>query len=243
MIDALKGIRTPLAFLSLVVLAAEGILLYLMNKVDGANTTILIIGCMLLPFACLLVLYLLYKKTTEQVPKLVVKEDIHPPSGRVYDLFVSVPMAAYATEAEFQASRSAVFDVIRGTKKHCKFSDVFYAGSEIESPEDFESEDMSVVEDYDALARSKYFMLIYPQKIVTSALIELGWAMAHRKPIIIFVKNRADLPFLAKNADAVFANLRIYEYKTSSDIINRFSANGSEIFEQLMKSTPKHYWQ
>ena len=74
---------------------------------------------------------------------------------------------------------------------------------------------------------------IYPKKIATSALIELGWAMAHKKPIVIFAKKRDELPFLVKNADSVFANIRIYEYKTSSEITNRFYVNARALFQQL----------
>ena len=235
MITALKEIKTPLAFLSLVVLVAEAILLYLMKQAAGVDLTILTVGCVSLPFACLVVLYFLYRPSSQYAAALPVRTEIPPPSGRVYDLFVSAPMAAFDTDQEFKAARNATLDVVRGIKKHCRFKDVFYAGNEIESRKDFESEDLSVVEDYDACYRSKYFILIYPRKIATSALIELGWAMAHMKPIIIFAKDREDLPFLVKNADSVFANLRIYEYKTSADITDRFYANGNEIFEQLAK--------
>ena len=178
-------------------------------------------------------MYMLSKQPGGLDGGLALKEEIQAPSGKAYDLFVSAPMASFNTDGEFQASRNAVFDIVRNIKKQCKFDSVFYAGDEIESQKDFESEDLSVVEDYDACFRSKYFVLIYPLKIATSALIELGWAMALKKPIIIFAKNRVDLPFLARNADSVFSNLRIYEYKTSADIINRFQVSGKEILDQL----------
>ncbi len=236
-INALKEIKTPLAFLSLVVLVAEVILVYLSEKVTGTDLTILIVGCLLLPFTCLLTLYLMYGPRSGQIATLEVIDEFKAPSGRSYDLFVSAPMAAFETENEFQSSRNAILDVVRGIKKYCRFKDVFYAGDEIESHKDFESEDISVVEDYDACFRSRYFILIYPQKIATSALIELGWAMAHKKPIVIFAKKRDELPFLAKNADSVFKNVRIYEYKTSSDIINRFYVNSSSLFQQLENAT------
>jgi len=233
-ITSLKEIRTPLSFLSLVVIVAEGILFYLMKKATGVDLTILILGCVLLPFACLVTLYFLYKQPPSmQVPTLAVKDDVKAPSGRSYDLFVSAPMAAFETNQEFQSSRSAIVNMVRAMKKHCQFEDVFYAGQEIESKENFESEDLSVVENYDALFRSRYFIFIYPKKIATSALIELGWAMAHKKPIIIFAKKRDELPFLVKNADSVFANIRIYEYKTSSEITNRFYVNARALFQQL----------
>jgi hypothetical protein len=204
-----------------------------MKKATGVDLTILILGCVLLPFACLVTLYFLYKQPSMQVPTLAVKDDVKAPSGKTYDLFVSAPMAAFETNQEFQSSRSAIVNMVRAMKKYCQFKDVFYGGQEIESKEDFESEDLSVVENYDALFRSRYFIFIYPKKIATSALIELGWAMAHKKPIIIFAKKRDELPFLVKNADSVFANIRIYEYKTSSEITNRFYVNARALFQQL----------
>jgi hypothetical protein len=235
-----KEIKTPLGFLALVVSIVGGILLSLILKeAKRFNLTILIVSCVLLIFvACLMTLYFLYSPST-----LDVKKEIKPPSGRNYDLFISVPMAAFDVENEFELFHKTTLDIVHEIKKNCKFKNIFYAGQEIKSPIDFESEDSSIVEDYDACFRSKYFMLIYPQKIATSALIELGWAMAHKKPIIIFVKNRKDLPFLVKNGDSVFSNLRIYNYKTSLDIINMFRVNGNKIFEQLVeikKSRPSY---
>ena len=232
----IESIKTPLGFFALVILVSEGLILYLIKGATGTNLSVLTCGCVLIPFFCMLLVYLMNKSASTQAPALSVNPEIKQPSGNSYDLFVSAPMAAFETEKEFQSSRDSVLDVIRNIKKNCKFNGVFYAGNEIESIKDFESEDMSVVEDYDACYRSRYFMLIYPQKIATSALVELGWAMAHKKPTIIFAKNRGHLPFLVKNADAVFSNIRIYEYKTSSDINNKFYANGLNLFEQLLES-------
>jgi hypothetical protein len=235
----IEAVKTPLGFFALVILVSEGLILYLIKGASGTNLTVLTLGCVLLPFGCMVFVYLLNRSTSTSAPELSVKPEVKPPSGRAYELFVSAPMAAFETEKEFQSSRNAVFDVVRGIKKSCNFKSVFYAGNEIESQRDFESEDISVVEDYDACYRSTYFMLIYPQKLATSALIELGWAMAHKKPTIIFAKRREDLPFLARNADAVFSNIRIYEYKTSADITNKFYPNGIELFKQLTEHGAK----
>ena len=238
-IKSLKEIKTPLAFLSLTVLVAEAVLLYLMKKARGSDLTILLVGCVLLPFACLLTMYLMSRQPGRLDGALAVREDIQAPSGKAYDLFVSAPMAAFETEAEYQASRKEIFAIVKSIKKYCKFDSVSYAGNEIESQKEFESTDLSVVEDYDACFRSTYFLLIYPLKIVTSALIELGWPMALKKPIIIFTKARGDLPFLARNADAIFSNLRIYEYKSGAEIIQFFHTNGKEILEQLAAPAKK----
>lgn len=236
-ISAVKDIKTPIALLALVVVVAEGILVAILARAQGADFTLVIAGFVLLPFACLVVLYLLYRRPGAMDPSLAVKDEVPAPSGRTYDLFVSVPMASFASDAEYQAFRTTIVEVVKSVKKHCGFRDVFYAGGEIERLADFESEDLSINEDYDACVRSRYFVLIYPQRIASSALIELGWAMALRKPILIFTKSRADLPFLAKNADAVFKNLRIFEFQTEADITQRFEANGPQLFAQLDAAT------
>ena len=94
-IKSLKEIRTPLAFLSLIVLVAEAVLLYLMKKATGSDLTILLVGCVLLPFACLLTMYLMSRQPGGLDGALAVREDIQAPSGKAYDLFVSAPMAAF----------------------------------------------------------------------------------------------------------------------------------------------------
>jgi hypothetical protein len=142
-------------------------------------------------------------------------------------------MASFDSTEEYETFRSVTLDVIRGIKQSCAFSNVFYAGQEIDSFKNFESEDLSVAQDYNALKNSENFILIYPKKLATSALIELGWAMVMNKPIVIFTKDRRELPYLMKNSDSVYKNIAIYEYKTSSDIQKKFSTHKRSLFDAL----------
>lgn len=229
----LKEIRTPLAFLSLVIIATEGLLYSLIGKADGADLTVLTISMALLPFACLGIFYFLFK---DRIPGYeggggIIDKHMKPKSIEEYNLFVSTPMAAFDSSKEFEKHRAAILDVLRGIKRRCDFDKVFYAGSEISSFEEFELADLSVAEDYNALKYSDNFMIIYPKRITTSALIELGWAMAMGKPIVVFARNRDDLPYLMKHADSVYKNIAIYIYTTSSDIRNIFDRHGIKIFE------------
>lgn len=61
LIQAANEIKTPLAFLSLIIIISEGILLYLISKADGTDLTILVIMIAVIPVASLIVFYLLYK--------------------------------------------------------------------------------------------------------------------------------------------------------------------------------------
>lgn len=234
-IKNLKEIRTPLAFLSLVIIATEGLLYSLIGKANGTNLAVLTISMALLPFACLGVFYFLFKNQMSgyEGGGEVIDEHTKHKSIEKYDLFVSTPMAAFNSSKEYEKNRAAMLDVAREIKKLCDFDKVFYAGSEISTFKEFESADLSVVEDYNALEYSDNFMIIYPKKITTSAFIELGWAMAMGKPIIIFVKNRVDLPYLMEHADSAYKNIAIYIYKTISDIQNKFYLHGKKLFQAL----------
>ncbi len=52
-----------------------------------------------------------------------------------------------------------------------------------------------------ALRAAHLFVMIYPGKIVTSALVEVGYAMALRLPCLLLVRDRDDLPYLLKQAE------------------------------------------
>ncbi len=173
LLEAAGKIKTPIALLTVVIIFTEIILIYLIEKSTGTDFTILVIAIAALPFSVLFVLSYLYKNIISEISKSDSAQPIKPevdkkPSGKKYDLFVSAPMASFESEGEFKSSREAIFNVVRGIKKNCKFESVFYAGAEIESFKDFDVEDLSVIEDYDATFHSKYFILFYPKKLVTS---------------------------------------------------------------------------
>ena len=234
LLKSIGEIKTPIGFLCLTILMTEALLFALIKTVAGVNTTIITVGMVTLPFYILWIFYSIFKTHPNGFEGSEIEEEkAEKIVERKYDLFVSVPMAAFDTTTEYEAFRSATLDCIRGIKNSCAFSDVFYAGQGLGSFEEFESEDLSVAQNYSALKNSSNFLLIYPKKLPTSALIELGWAMVMNKPIIIFSKGRDELPYLMKNADSIYKNIAIYEYKKSSDIQKRFSANKRKLFESL----------
>lgn len=240
LIKSFKEIRTPLAFLSLALISTEGLLYALIDKVDGLNTTLLTIGMVLMPFVILLVFYQLFKQRPNGFEGgEIVDEESKKIKVEKFDLFVSMPMASFDSSKEYEKFRASILDAIRGIKRSCDFSKVFFAGDEISSFKDFESEDLSVVQDYKSLKNSDNFLLIYPKSTATSALIELGWAMVMKKPIIIFVKKKDDLPYLMKHADSVYKNIAVYTYNTSSDIQTKFSTNKTALFDALTSKSSR----
>jgi hypothetical protein len=144
----------------------------------------------------------------------------HPPSESLakstYNVFLSTPMAAYENDEQYKASRKEfkkVFDTLQAYD-----SKVFWASEKIESISDFQTKSISATIDLEAIKKSKYFCLIYREKLVTSAIFEAGYAHALNKFSIYFVKQKNDLPFLMRD----LPNVRIHdssEWTTTEQMI------------------------
>jgi hypothetical protein len=112
-----------------------------------------------------------------------------------YDVFLSAPMAALAEG--FEVARANFHKVYDALTQGCGMQ-VYWAAAEIKTIEDYQTMDVSAKEDLAALDQSRYFVLLYPQKLVTSALFEAGYALALKLQSLYFVRDRADLPFLMR---------------------------------------------
>jgi hypothetical protein len=126
----------------------------------------------------------------------------------IYDVFLSTPMAAFDTNDEYKAGWTRfrkVFDALKGEGLK-----VYWAAEDIDSKDKFDSLDVSVLDDLKALQQSRRFMLLYPQKLVTSALFEAGYALALKRFSHYFVRDRDDLPFLMREIAGPDSNVRIH---------------------------------
>jgi hypothetical protein len=138
-------------------------------------------------------------------------------SGKfLYDVFLSTPMAAFATDAEYRSGRAQFKKLFDCLKQDCGLS-VYWAAEKIESMEDFDTLDISVLDDLKALQRSRRFALVYPQKLASSALFEAGYALALNRFCHYFVRDREDLPFLMRELAGSSPNVRIHTEQDWND--------------------------
>lgn len=148
-----------------------------------------------------------------------------------YDVFLSTPMAAFSTDAEYRGARAEfkkVFDALKG----CGLS-VYWAAENIEKMSDFDTLDVSVLDDLKALQESARFVLIYPQQIATSALFEAGYALALNRFSHYFVRDRDDLPFLMRELGGSNSSVRIHtdqDWKDYDDLAAKMHKYKSKWF-------------
>lgn len=229
----LGTVRTPITLFALIFLVIEAILLIVAQKASDFNLTLLIAG-MIVAFIMLLtiILYLIVKRPELFNPE---SEGLVPSPKVKYDVFLSSPMAAFTNDEEYKDDRKDTLRIVETLQDKCKFDSVFYAGRHIDSIDSFDAEDISIQNDYEALSKSRYFVMLYPKKIVSSVLVEAGWALALRKPSIYFVRNRDDLPFLLKEAAMAYPRVKVYEENGIDDIVKLIELNGEEIFSILSR--------
>lgn len=110
-----------------------------------------------------------------------------------YGIFISTPISGFSDENEYNIYREFVLKLIR------KLRECYSVCSEVEQITDFKSYDSpgkSIVDDFKSITNNDIFLFLHPSKMQTSSLIELGYAVALNKRILI-VGRREDLPYLA----------------------------------------------
>jgi hypothetical protein len=101
---------------------------------------------------------------------------------------------------------------------------------------DFEAADISAKGDVSAILESKYFLLLYPEKLASSVLFEAGIALRGCLTSIYFVPDRSYLPFLMAQASQAFANVRTYEGSVPDTLVTLLTKHGKSFFEPLHDS-------
>lgn len=144
-------------------------------------------------------------------------------------VFVGAPMASLPG-IDYPAFQSRVSQVAEAIEICC--SDVvstYWAGQEITGPDKFDGEQIALIRDLQQLKSSSACIFIFFESVVSSVLVEVGYAIALNKRTVIFCKNRSVLPFLLKRADDQIANVSIYEVKGFDDIEKMLDKDGEAI--------------
>lgn len=112
-------------------------------------------------------------------------------------LFISTPISSYKSEEDFSRLRAWLYTLAKKIATSIPQCPVFCAACEITSPTHTDDPVESVKRDLQILDASTHFVLVFPEKLASSALIELGYALAKKKPVLIIAPSSSALPFMA----------------------------------------------
>lgn len=133
-------------------------------------------------------------------------------------LFIATPISSFKIKEEYIAYRKKVVQLISELRKD---HSVICELDEINSKEEYDSSVESLKKDYTAISNCDAFILHYPTPTPTSALIELGFAIALNKRIIIVTPNKTQLPYLVQELDFFGKNYFIIESNHLENVTTR----------------------
>jgi hypothetical protein len=148
-------------------------------------------------------------------------------------IFVSAPMAAFQhDEARYHAQHDDVRAICEALESKLH-ADCYYGGQGMPKTEDFQNERVAFREVFDRIRGAAYFVLIYPERLASSVLVEAGMALALGKKCAFFVRDPQDLPYLLRNvgqSGVPGVAAVVYTCASTPEILHLIDRSGPEIF-------------
>lgn len=119
-------------------------------------------------------------------------------------IFLSTPIAGFSSEVEYEEYRKQLMGL---HEKLCKIygkDSIFAAFANTSTFSDYDSPEVSAQNDIEAIKNCDLFIIFYPGKIATSALVELGIAVAEQKYIILVSPKLSTFPYMVQGLPAMY---------------------------------------
>ena len=144
----------------------------------------------------------------------------------MYDVFISCPMSSIEGE-EYSQMHAAIESMVEmiGATGHSAYSAIRRIGNN----RALDPEDIAAETDLNALTKSRRFLMIYPRSLVSSCLLEAGYALINGIPSTYFVRSDDDLPYMLRGAVEAYANARRIRYREPAQILPLFQQYISKI--------------
>jgi len=142
-------------------------------------------------------------------------EPVPPASQQAkMNAFVAAPVSGYSAE-ECMRYYLQTAELIESMRNAWGFAEIYCAAlSRRESVQaERPAEALEVL--FRRIAASDVLILLWPRAMVTSALIEVGYALAHGIPVVCLYQNAAVLPFLLSESSP---RLRCHSYHDPADL-------------------------
>ncbi|MEM7668832.1 MAG: toll/interleukin-1 receptor domain-containing protein [Pseudomonadota bacterium] len=145
-----------------------------------------------------------------------------------FDLFVSCPMSAL-DKTKYKSMQAAMNQVCDVLLERQIVRTIYCATYDKGQPTDFDHPVFGTQKDFAALSESSKFVLIYPETLTSSCLVEAGFALARKIPSVYFIRNPKDLPFALRGVDSS-NGVRKQTYSEDAEIAEVLSSRFAQLF-------------
>ena len=130
--------------------------------------------------------------------------------------FLSIPISSYPDGEDLEKFKEAVLCLLRRLRSSNNKPKIYCALEHIPLTGDFNDPTHGAKRDLAELDSARVMIIIYPKKTPTSALIELGYAIAKKKKVMCITPSREILPYMSQGFDLLYENFELLE----ADIFN-----------------------
>ena len=129
-------------------------------------------------------------------------------------VFLSTPISCFNNKAELINYKESITNLLSAIKKqHTVCAEI----ETIMDEADYDTPEKSIETDLQSIRNCDIFIIHYPTKVPSSALIELGVAIALNKRIIIITSSKNTLPYLALGIPSTINKSIILESNSFDD--------------------------
>lgn len=171
----------------------------------------------------------------KNIEKNLKKEDyfnlrnVYPPEIKTIkrrSVFVSAPMSTISSET-YKKQREGLLEVVK-VLKDIGFSQVKCPAVDIIDKNHFEGREKAIQDNFVCMKQSDCFVMVYESMRASSALIELGYAIALCKKTVVFYKK--SIPYLLQKAGENIAHVRTVKFNKYETIIKELNTNKMALF-------------
>lgn len=127
----------------------------------------------------------------------------------INNIFIATPIAGFLNKNDYKMYKKLIEEIVVEINRTNIFGNVYCEITNLDDIADYDSPAASAAKDFNNVLNSEYFILLYPQRVVSSALIELGYALAKEKKILIISSDKNALPYMALELDKIYHNVTI----------------------------------
>lgn len=227
----IKFFDSPIKVLGGSILLVEGILTIVLSSdkiTENQQTWIIIgmIGALILTIISSVIMHWINNKIKVSA---VTFDDVD--KEYVYDIFISFPIAGIE-DKKIRKEMNDFANLLEDELKKIGYRRIFNASLHFSHNHEHQPPKIACETDFGALDKSKNFLLLYPERIATSALIELGYALGGQKKITMCSNNIHTLPFLARGLNEAYRNVSFLRYEDNQHLIDMLTENHKSYFKQ-----------
>ena len=97
------------------------------------------------------------------------------------------------------------------------------------SSKSFDGKTKAIKENFAKMKQVDCMIIIYPQNVPSSVLVEIGYGLSLCKKIVIFY--RYELPYILEEAGETISHIKTYKYNNFNEIQKIVTMNGMDIFD------------